>query len=58
MGIRVISLTGASGGKIASLSDACIRLPETETFLVQELTLPIYHYLCAALEEYFFGTGA
>ena len=58
MGIRVISLTGASGGKIASLSDACIRLPETETFLVQELTLPIYHYLSAALEEYFFGTNA
>lgn len=55
MGIRVISITGATGGKIASLSDVSIKLPETETYLVQELTLPIYHYICAELEKSFFG---
>ena len=57
MGVRVISLTGAAGGKIAALSDVSIRLPAAETYLVQELTLPIYHYLCAELERHFFGTG-
>ena len=55
MGIRVVSITGSEGGKIAALSDISIKLPEKETYLVQELTLPIYHYLCAELEDHFFG---
>ena len=55
MGIRVISITGVKVGKIALLSDVSIKLPETETYLVQELTLPIYHYICADLEKRFFG---
>ncbi len=53
-GMKVISITGESGGKIAALSDICINLPEKETYLVQELTLPLYHYLCAEAEDYFF----
>ena len=55
MGIRVISITGALGGRIQALSDVSIKLPKTETYLVQELTLPLYHYLCAELEKYFFS---
>jgi len=31
-----------------------LKLPEKETYLVQELTLPVYHFLCAELEKYFF----
>ncbi len=54
MGIKVISITGEGGGKIAELSDICINLPEKETYLVQELTLPLYHYLCAEAEDYFY----
>ena len=54
-GISVISVTGAAGGRIAELADVAIKLPENETYLVQELTLPLYHYLCAALEEHFFS---
>lgn len=53
--INVISITGRGGGRIADLSDVAIRLPESETYLVQELTLPVYHYLCARLEKHFFG---
>lgn len=53
-GLKVISITGESGGKIAELSDVTIKLPEKETYLVQELTLPVYHFLCAELEKYFF----
>jgi len=54
MGIKVIGLTGQKGGKLKEISDICICVPETETFKVQELHLPIYHYLCAAVESYFF----
>lgn len=55
IGIRVISITGALGGRISELADVAIKLPETETYLVQELTLPLYHYLCAEIEKHFFG---
>ena len=54
MGIKVISLTGENASALTQYSDVCIRVPETETFKVQELHLPIYHALCAALEEEFF----
>ncbi len=54
-GITVIGLTGREGGKLGELSDTCIRAPADETFLVQELHLPIYHALCAMLENEFFG---
>jgi len=54
MGITVISLTGGDGGKIRELSDVCICVPETETYKIQELHLPIYHYLCAEIEKCFF----
>ena len=54
-GLKVIGLTGASGGRLAPLADVCIRVPETETFKVQELHPPVYHCLCMMLEERFFG---
>ena len=53
-GCRVIALTGADGGKLREICDICICAPETETFKIQELHLPIYHYLCAEIEEHFF----
>ena len=54
LGLTVIGLTGKGGGNLSEISDICIRVPETETFKVQELHLPVYHYLCAATEEEFF----
>jgi len=54
LGMRVISLTGIKGGALSELSTICIKAPETETFRVQELHLPIYHCICAAVEEHFF----
>lgn len=54
-GIRVIALTGKSGGKLAGLADAAVRVPETETYMVQELHLPVYHCWCLMLEQHFFG---
>lgn len=55
LGIKVIGLTGAKGGKLKEIADVCVCVPETETFKVQELHLPIYHYLCASAEKHFFG---
>ncbi len=55
LGLNIIGLTGANGGKLKEISDICITVPETETFKVQELHLPVYHYLCAEIEEYFFN---
>lgn len=54
-GLKVIALTGDKGGRIADLADVCIRVPESETYMVQELHLPVYHALCLMLEEYFFA---
>lgn len=55
LGIKVIGLTGANGGELAKIADVAIRVPETETFMIQELHLPVYHCLCLILEERFFG---
>lgn len=52
--IDVIGLTGGTGGKLKEISDVCIIAPENETFKIQELHLPIYHYICASVEEHFF----
>jgi D-sedoheptulose 7-phosphate isomerase len=57
MGLGVIALTGADGGELGSFADVAIKVPETETYMVQELHLPVYHCLCLMLEERFFGIG-
>ena len=54
-GMMVIGLTGEKNSKMSEMSDVCIRVPETETFKVQELHLPVYHCLCLMLENDFFG---
>ena len=53
-GLKVVAMTGAGGGKLAALADAAVMVPETETYKIQELHLPIYHALCAALESNLF----
>ncbi len=55
IGMKVIALTGRDGGKLKSLSDVCVIAPECETYMIQELHLPIYHYICAEVEKHFFG---
>ena len=55
LGIKVIGLTGAKGGELAQAADVAIKVPETETYKIQELHLPVYHCLCLMLEECFFG---
>ena len=55
LGIKVIGLTGAKGGELATVADVAIKVPETETYMIQELHLPVYHCLCLMLEDRFFG---
>lgn len=52
---KTVAVTGKTGGKLLSLCDAIIKLPSADTAKIQELTLPLYHTLCAMLEEEFFG---
>ena len=54
-GMKVIGLTGQKESKLSVFADVCIKVPITETFMVQELHLPVYHCLCLMLEERFFG---
>ena len=55
LGMTVIGMSGEGGGKLAALSDIAIRVPESETFKIQELHLPVYHAICAEVEEYFYS---
>lgn len=55
LGIKVIGLTGKDGGELAKVSDVAIKVPSTETYMIQELHMPVYHCLCLMLEDYFFG---
>ena len=53
-GMKVVFLGGGTGGKLKDIADASVIVPEKETYKVQELHLPVYHCLCAMLEEEFF----
>ncbi len=55
LGVKVVGLTGAGGGKLAEAADVAIRVPSTETYMIQEYHLPVYHCLCLMLEDRFFG---
>lgn len=52
--MKVILLGGRDGGKIKPYADAAVIVPETETYRIQELHLPVYHALCAMAEEELF----
>lgn len=53
-GMKVIGLTGQKESRLSAFADVCIKVPEKETYKVQELHLPVYHCLCLMLEERFF----
>lgn len=53
--VKVVTLTGQTGGKLKEMADVTICAPSTETYKIQEYHLPIYHWLCAKVEEEIFG---
>lgn len=54
-GLKVIGLTGEKESRLSHKADICVRVPQTETYMIQELHLPVYHCLCLMLEERFYG---
>lgn len=56
-GMRTLALTGEGESALSSLCDVTVRVPAKKTHEVQELHLPVYHALCAALERDFYGKG-
>ena len=54
-GMKVIGLTGAKDSKLMKYADVCVKATNTETYMIQELHLPIYHCWCLMLEDKFFA---
>ena len=54
-GMKTFALTGLGGGRLAEICDCTVKVPECETFKIQELHLPVYHAICAQVEEIVFG---
>ena len=55
LGIKIIGLTGEKESRLSKVADICIQVPETETYKIQELHLPVYHTLCLMLESNYYG---
>ena len=56
LGMTVIAMTGEGSGKLKEFADIFIAVPARRTAEVQEYHLPVYHAICKAVEEAFFGT--
>jgi phosphoheptose isomerase len=54
LNIKIIGLTGSTGGRIKEYCDILINVPEKRTFMVQEIHLPVFHTLCLLVENNFF----
>ena len=54
-GMKIIALSGKTGGRLKNMADLSLIMPSDETYMIQELHLPVYHCLCLMLEEHFFG---
>jgi D-sedoheptulose 7-phosphate isomerase len=52
--ITTIGFTGASGGKMRSLSDHLINVPSSDTPRIQESHIMIGHIICQLVEENYF----
>lgn len=54
-GMTTIGFTGSREAAMDEFSDVLIKVPETETYKVQELHLPLYHAVCMMVEAELFG---
>ncbi len=55
LGLTTVALTGKNESELSKICSVAVRVPETETYKVQELHLPVYHYICERIEAKFFG---
>ena len=54
-GIKTISLTGSTGGKMKDMSDLLLTVPSTDTPRIQECHIMIGHIICELVETAMFG---
>ena len=54
LNIKTVAMTGEKESKLSDICDVTIKAPATETYKIQELHLPVYHYLCVEVEKRFF----
>ena len=54
VGAKTLALTGEKESKLSELCNVTIKVPEIETYKIQELHLPVYHFLCEQTERSFF----
>ncbi|MBR2023128.1 MAG: SIS domain-containing protein [Clostridia bacterium] len=52
--MQTIAFTGQTESELSQICSLTLRVPEIQTYKVQELHVPIYHCLCAMLEEELF----
>jgi len=55
--MRVIGMTGASGGRLAELAEVMLAVPSNVTPRIQEGHVTLVHLLCHAVEEELFASG-
>ena len=55
MGIKIISMTGETGGKMKEYSDILINVPSIDTPRIQESHIMIGHIICELVEHNMFG---
>lgn len=55
MGLKVIALTGTTGGMLGELCDVLINVPSTDTPRIQECHIMLGHILCEQIEKELFG---
>lgn len=55
--IKVIGLTGESGGQMKEMCDLCISVPTDVTPRIQESHILLGHIICSIVEESLFGEG-
>jgi D-sedoheptulose 7-phosphate isomerase len=54
-GMKVIGLTGLTGGKMAPLCDVLLNVPSADTPRIQEAHILLGHILCEVVEREMFG---
>lgn len=55
VGAKTMAMTGQRDSKLSAICDVTVQVPENETYKIQELHLPVYHYLCAEVERVLYG---
>jgi len=53
--MKVIGITGKTGGKMKPLCDVLVNVPAADTAEIQELQRPALHIICRIVENHFYG---